>query len=309
MLERRPLSSRAIIGAAYRRDLIPSHLHGQTQHKTLGARISEDILALREQSLFFRAAPGRYFLRAFLADSTIPEEHRQPVATRRRIRDLIQGPALAVDSRELEKVASTDGTILPETILDLLRKEKYFYDDPKNRQTASVFLWSFVSVLKQNRVLSYRAGRYREARDTFLQRRCIGFSTLVQRERRTLFTLDDFGIVESGVFATRLDLDIPEVSASNEATRVVAALESFIWIAQDGSPGDLLAVVSFNCPRWFEPERRRLAINDLGWLDIGTPVNNIEDFDPWSRSVLAKRFWKSDTSGYGNQIAKASRSA
>jgi hypothetical protein len=121
-LERRPLSSRAMIGAAYRRDLVPPHLHGQTQHKTLGARISEDILALRERSLFFRAAPGRYFLRSFLTDTSIPEEHRQPVATRRRVRDLIRGPALAVDSRELEKVASADAAISPEVVLGLLRQ-------------------------------------------------------------------------------------------------------------------------------------------------------------------------------------------
>lgn len=298
-----------MIGAAYRRDLVPAHLHGQTQHKTLGARISEDILALRERSLFFRAAPGRYFLRSFLTDTSIPEEHRQPVATRRRVRDLIRGPALAVDSRELEKVASSDAAISPEVVLGLLQTNKYIYDDPKNRQPTSVFLWSFVSVMKKAQILTYRTGRYRETRDTFLKRRCIGFSTLVYREQRTLFSLNDFGIVESGTAATRLDLDIPEISESNQPTRLASALGRFIWVAQDGGPGDLLAVVKFPCPRWFEPERRRLAINDLSWLDTRTPVNDFDDFDPWSRSVLIQHFWNPETSGHGDEVTKAARSA
>jgi HB1, ASXL, restriction endonuclease HTH domain len=71
-IERRPLSARAILAAAYRHGLVPMHLHGNTQHKTLGARISEDIITLHDDSLFFRTAPGRFFLREFLTDVTDP---------------------------------------------------------------------------------------------------------------------------------------------------------------------------------------------------------------------------------------------
>ncbi len=63
-LERRPMSARAMLVAAYRHNIVPSHLFGRTQHKTLGARLSKDILERREKSAFFRTAPGRFFLRA-----------------------------------------------------------------------------------------------------------------------------------------------------------------------------------------------------------------------------------------------------
>src|SRR3954451_24786115 len=96
--ERRPLSPRAILAAACRSGLVPPHLFGKTQHKTLQARVSEDIIARREHSPFFRTAPGRFFLREFLADTSISEEFRRPVPTRRRIRELIRGPALAIKS-------------------------------------------------------------------------------------------------------------------------------------------------------------------------------------------------------------------
>ena len=285
-IERRPLSPRAILAAAYRHGLVPMHLHGNTQHKTLGARISEDIIALRDDSLFFRTAPGRFFLREFLTDITIPEEHRQPVATRRRIRELMRGPALAVDLQDLERIATTGTAIPPELVFNLLRSDRYRYDDPKNRKESSVFLWSFVSVRRDCEVLTYRLGRYRDDRDTFMARRSVGFSTLVHRDERTLFNINDFGIVDSGVHATKVDLDVPEVHSTGHGDRGAATLVHFIWVFQNTGQSDLLAVINFECPKWFEPERRRLALNDLSWLDIRTPVNNVDDFDPWSRSVL-----------------------
>jgi hypothetical protein len=58
-----------------------------TRHSAPGsARISS-------RSATNRTAPGRFFLREFLTDVMIPEEHRQPVATRRRFRELMRGPA------------------------------------------------------------------------------------------------------------------------------------------------------------------------------------------------------------------------
>jgi hypothetical protein len=243
-----------------------------------------NIIALRDDSLFFRTAPGRFFLREFLTDITIPEAHRQPVATRRRIHELMRGPALAVDLHDLERIATTGAAIPPEIVFNLLRSDRYRYDDPKNRKEGSVFLWAFVSVRRDCEILSYRLGRYRDDRDTFIARRSVGFSTLVHRDERTLFNLNDFGIVDSGVHATKMDLDVPEVHSTGQGDRVAASY--FIWVFQSTGQSDLLAVINFECPKWFEPERQRLAPNELSWLDIRTPVNNADDFDPWSRSVL-----------------------
>ncbi|MGK9168362.1 winged helix-turn-helix domain-containing protein [Inquilinus limosus] len=284
--ERRPLSSRAILAAAYRHGCVPAHLYGKTQHKTLGARLSEDIIAHREESLFFRTMPGRFFLREFLDDNTIPEEFRQPIAVRRRVRELLRGPALALSVDDLAGIATSDSPISPERVLRLLHKNRYRYDDPKDQRPDSVFLWSFVAVRRDCEVLTYRLGRYRDDRDTFMSRRSVGFSTLVSREQSTLFNIEDLGIVESGVNAAKMDLDVPVVRHSSEATQSQASLTNFIWVEHERGQSDLLAVISFRCPDWFHPERRRLSLNDVSWLDMKTPVNNIDDFDPWSRCVL-----------------------
>jgi hypothetical protein len=101
--------------------------------------------------------------------------------------------------------------------------------------------------------LSYRL-RYRDDRDTFIARRSVGFSTLVHRDERTLFNLNDFGIVDSGVHATKMDLDVPEVHSTGQGDRVAASLVHFIWVFQSTGQSDLLAVINFECPKWFEPE-------------------------------------------------------
>ncbi|HEV2630235.1 MAG TPA: winged helix-turn-helix domain-containing protein [Pseudolabrys sp.] len=285
--ERRPLSPKAILETAYRRSLVPTHLHGKTQHKTLQARISEDIVERREHSLFFRTEPGRFFLRKFLTDRSVPTEFRSEFPARRRVRELVRGPALALEYDLLKEIAEQDTPIDPQTIFAALASDKYQYDDPRNKSEKLVFVRSFVCVYRGCDLLSYRLGRYRDDRDTFMSHRSIGFSTFVNIDDQTLFNLGTLGIVEAGVSATKIDLDIPESPVDEQLN---ARLSYFIWAAKGSSSSDLLAVIDFECPGWFEPLRRRLALNDLGWLDASKPVNDVSDFDPWSRLVLLAHY-------------------
>lgn len=285
--ERRPLSPRTILTAAYQRGLVPQHLYGKTQHKTLQARISEDIIGRRENSLFFRTEPGKFFLRRFLADQSVPEEFRTVFPTRRRIRELVRGPALAVEHQHLSQIAARDVPIGWKKVLGLLNANCFRYGDPRKKDEGLVFIRSFVCVFRSHEVLSYRAGRYREDRDSFLLRRSIGFSTFVHLDDRTLFNFRDFGIIESGIRAAQIDLDIP---SPVPAEPLKGKLGYFIWPSEVDGPSELLAVIDFECPDWFEPTRRRLALNDLAWLDASKPVNDIDDFDPWSKLVLLARF-------------------
>jgi hypothetical protein len=93
---KRPMSPKGIVDAAYRAKIVPSHLFGKTQHKTLQARLSEDILRHRNSSKFYRTEPGMFFLSALISDSDIPEKFKQPFAARRRTRDLMREPVLAL---------------------------------------------------------------------------------------------------------------------------------------------------------------------------------------------------------------------
>lgn len=61
---------------SYATEMVPWHLHGATQHKTLHARLSEDISQNLEASRFYRTGPGRFFLRALQDDPDTPEALR-----------------------------------------------------------------------------------------------------------------------------------------------------------------------------------------------------------------------------------------
>ncbi len=263
---------------------MPSSLYGMTQHKTLGARISEDIISLRESSRFFRTGPGRYFLREFLDDMSLPDEYRQPRSTRRRIRELVRGPALAIQGDVLHRARSDEFLIKTVKVLGLLKKSSYAYLDPKKPSDA-VFVRSFVCVCRGSKILSYRLGRYRDDRDTFIHKRSIGFSTLVHIDEHTLFNVADKGIVEAGVRAVTVDLDIPPSHPNAMKSVEDAMLLRFLWVEHAKGNGDLLAVIGYKCPAWFEPIKRRLALNSLEWIDANG-INNVDDFDPWSRKVI-----------------------
>ncbi len=247
--------------------------------------MSEDIVARNDHSPFFRTAPGQFFLRDFLADRSLPEEFRKPFPARRRFRDLRRGPALAIDKAALSSIAAQNTPIRPDSVYAILAGSHARYDDPKYPRKDSVFLWSFVCVNRDSAVLSYRLGRYREDRDNFRSRRSIGFSTLVDFDEHTLFNIEDYEILDAGVRATEVDLDIPKIPKD-----AVASICYFIWHRATDDSDSLLAVVDYDCPDWFEPVKRRLALNDLCWLDWDRRVNDIDDFDPWSRLVLLTHY-------------------
>jgi hypothetical protein len=285
---RRPLTPHEILDQAYAENMVPSHLYGRTQHKTLGARLSEDILIRRERSAFFRTNPGQFFLRRFLTDVGIPEKYRTPIVARRRERELQRGTTLCLDAADLPAMANSDFEFSVKLILNLIRSNRFHYLDGLERGIADVIVWSFVVIARKSNVLTYRIGRYRDGRDSFLRRRSIGFFRPVRDYDRTLFDLKDHGIVSSGVRAASIDLDLPQDAMGDEEYRRRSELSCFLYHRSKSKTADLLALIRFECPDWFEPTKRRLAINDLQWLDLKTPVNYIDDFDPWSQLAIVK---------------------
>jgi hypothetical protein len=281
------MTPREILRRAYVNDIVPVHLHGRTQHKTLGARLSEDILLRRERSTFFRTIPGRFFLREFLFDKSIPEKHRTPIVSRRRERDLHKGAMLCTRLSDLA-VSKPQSTIPIKRMMKALRQNRfrYVYANDRDRYLDAL-IWSFVIVGRSTNVLSYRIGRYRDGRDAFFQKRSIGFFRPVRDSDWSLFDQYDHGIVSSGIRVACLDLDLPYNAMQDKELRERSRLECFLVHNGLWAAPDILAIVRFECPDWFEPTKRRLAINDLCWLDLQTPVNDINDFDPWSQLALA----------------------
>ena len=162
---RRPMSARAILDVAYKAGVVPTHLYGKTQKKTLQARLSEDILRRREASAFYRTEPGQFFLVEFLSDPDIPSEWKAKFPARRRTRDLKRDNTLAIkksflknwpkphaDFQDFFMAATTDNALT------------YLHPDEMSKR-GYCSTWTFSLVCRKDSVLAYRIGRYRDDRE------------------------------------------------------------------------------------------------------------------------------------------------
>ncbi|MCE8556668.1 winged helix-turn-helix domain-containing protein [Ruegeria pomeroyi] len=285
---RRPMGSHAILREAYLLDLMPPHLHGETQHKTLQARLSEDILHAKERSRFVRTEPGKFFLRSLLADETIPAEFRKTIKARRRKRELTPDPVLCIAKESLHKLAVQNSQDYWSVLEEMRQSGELSYFEIKNRPTGHVPVWCFAMLMREEFVLSYRVGRYRAQNEDLTSKRTVGFASLVTEDQQTLFNHHDFGIIEAGITALAIDLDFPMGVEALEAETSETA--SVVEISTNGGIEAVLLVIETGCPSWFEPTTRRLSMNDMKWIPFRVPPNHLEDFDPWTQAVVRNRF-------------------
>jgi HB1, ASXL, restriction endonuclease HTH domain len=275
---RRPMSARAIMDAAHRGGIVPSYLYGKTQHKTLHARLSEDILHNKLESRFFRTNPGLFFLSEMRSDPTIPEEFKDPFHARRRTRDLDKPAALALD-RDFLAAQSLAELSWQDLFRAADRAGALKHIDPKIVDERLVLVWAFSIVRRRDEILSYRIGKYRDTRDAFANRKSIGFAEMVGFEDYTLFS-DDMGVAECGLNAVLSDLGLSKSAFPNGTLKpsvsfAVAAIRSVV-------DSVALFVMEWECPEWFEPTARRLSLNEVRWIDATHKPNDIEAFEPWS---------------------------
>jgi HB1, ASXL, restriction endonuclease HTH domain len=283
-VSRRPMTAKGILEAAYKARIVPSYLYGKTQEKTLQARLSEDIL-YNQRSLFFRTQPGYFFLAELISDPTIPDKFKERFPARRRTRDLHREPSLAIDAAFVKNCGSK---LLNDWTAFLRNAEAcnaVHYRQFRDEMSGSLVVWTFSMVRRHSEVLSYRLGRYRDDRDTFLNKRTIGFPGVVSFFDRTLFSDGDYGAKENSLAVILSDLDIS--AATIHGLEIDSPKHKFtLPIEQDSKRSVLLLVMDWTCPEWFEPTTRRLSLNDPQWIDLRIMPNNLEDFEPWTLAIL-----------------------
>lgn len=280
---RRPMSASGILEAAYAAGIVPKHLHGRTQVKTLQARLSEDVL-YSTHSAFYRTEPGYFFLNELVADPDIPAKFKEKFEARRRIRDLHVAPFLGID----EAFVSSYGADLMHDWMGFVRTAErcnaLHYLPSKKETNGALIVWTFSVVRRGSEVLSYRTGRYRNDRDTFMDKRTIGFLGVLSYFDFTLFSDGDYGARENALNAIKWDLDISSI-AIHGGSLPDPKLLGAVKVHQDDNRDVLLIVMDWTCPTWFEPTTRRLSLNDPCWLDL-KKHNDIDDFEPWTKAAL-----------------------
>lgn len=273
-----------ILDAAYGAAIVPKHLFGRTQVKTLQARLSEDVLR-SPHSAFFRTEPGYFFLNELVTDPSIPDRYKEKFEARRRTRDLHVAPFLAID-RDYFTACGYD---LRHDWHQFLRTAEtcnaIHYLQNKKDNEAALVVWTFSIVRRGTEVLSYRTGRYRSDVESFANKRTIGFPGVVSFFDCTLFSNGDYGAKENAMGAIVADLDISAVAIHGERLPEPEH-RCTLRVQRDDGQDVLLVVMEWACPTWFEPTTRRLSLNDPRWLDLRTH-NHFDDFEPWTKAAMA----------------------
>ncbi|SMC47541.1 HTH domain-containing protein [Primorskyibacter flagellatus] len=296
---RRPMGAKAILDVAYKAGVVPNHLYGKTQQKTLQARLSEEILHHRETSPFYRTEPGQFFLTEFLDADDIPEEWKKPFPARRRTRDLTRDNTLAVKEAFLARWRRSRGDA--NAFFQAAEAEDAIaYMHPKDlKGRGYCSTWTFAMVVKDDMTLAYRVGRYRDDRDHFAKRRSIGFPGPLTVEDVTLFSRDHLGAEDSAAEVLMQDLDLSYTSFHGPGKRR-PEIERVMVVEADKAL-DVVIVLKWNCPKWFEPTTRRMSLNEPHWLSTSIPHNDLDDFEPWSSMILAEWAAEAERETVGDQ--------
>lgn len=276
LFEKRPLSSKEIIGLAFSLDIMPKHLFGKTLHKTLQARLSEDILKNKQESKFLRVARGKFYLRSLNAEQF--EEAYEEIVARRRILDLRYKQVLSFILLD----DFCDGLIDQEVIEKSIANSAV-YANIKDVSHNFTIMWAAAVLRKNNMVLSYRRGSFREDRDDFLNQRSVALFSPVVRRDADLFNSHLGGLLNSINELVCLDLDLsPSSHWRDESSIDLVGIQ--LQRSRNGA-STALGLVEISVPDWFDVPRQRLSINDVRWIDPGT-INDMDGYDPWSRSII-----------------------
>ena len=276
------MSAREIIQRAYVMNLVPRHLHGKTQHKTLTARISEDILKNRDNSIFFRPYPGRYFLSKFLNDRSLPEEYRRPIIARRRSRQLNREYSAYLPADY--KVSVDEWNCLSAAEFGrIVRRNDIAYDRGGRPADHGMPIWHFSYVRREREILTYRRGRFLDGRENIAIGQTVGFSAPLTHNDRTLFEQNYHGVLGAAVSAVAIDLNLEHSIAFQELEDRSKFRGGFIadWLGRRA----LVLVCHIQIPKDFAVETSRLAIKDLTWVGLDEFRRRLYDYDRWSQSA------------------------
>lgn len=285
---RRPLSPREILAHAYVEGVVPSHLHGKTQEKTLQARLSEDISRLREESQFFRTNRARFFLREFLSDRDIPPVYKTEFLARPRRKDLRNERILAFDTVLHQEYLPA---ILTKLDLDrIFAREHYRYTTWAEiaEIPGATPVYSFVVFHTQNELLTHFVGQFNEENHPSKGFRSIGFGSVVRAQDSDLLYDAYHGIVGSGINELVYSLGLSRELAREARYEGKVHLNSAFSCADDRIGPHVRAVMSYRCPDNFLVSKASLSLNRLTWVRPEEPID-ISEFDEVSQALWQSR--------------------
>lgn len=280
----RPLHPKEMLQVASESGMIPPHLTGKTQYKTLAARLSTEIRTNDSKSPFIRTAANRFFLRELMS----PEQREYQAPKRQKT--LHNESVLTVSDEFLKKLSVTGLYPNVRQLLEMISHEnhlRYIVRRSAEKRFDIKQVISYALVFRNGKVLTYRRGAFTNAADELQGKRSIGFGGHVTAEDLNLFDSAGLGIIENA----RRELSEELVFSKHERTNLDSG-SSFSFLCGINSYETIearkhiaISLVYF-CTSEFVPLKNEMSVNDLRWTSLSEPENNLDDFEPWSQDIL-----------------------
>jgi hypothetical protein len=269
--------------------IVPPHLHGRTQHKTLQARLAEDILIRRQRSQFVRTQPGRFLLRSLLTDPNVPEEYKSEFPAPRRAEQLQN--FLVLCWRNLRPPESDTFVLLEgkqeEAFLASLRLEYRLLSEVSDRSDFSFF--KTVTVIVRDRFFLMSRSYSRSGND-LSGPKSAGLFAYVTVDDRNLFSSDPYGFAE----AAKRSL-AEQAHMTDDLLRDLDKRRLRHVGLVNGGPASCTATVVFVyvCHPKFDPVERHPYSRNFFWQDVDQRLNRSDDFDQCSELLINSGFLRS----------------
>lgn len=282
---RRPLHPKEILDVASEQGIVPEHLYGKTQYKTLAARLSTEIRERASKSPFYRTAANRFFLRDLAS-----EKYAEYTAPRRE--KTLHNEHVLTLPEEFLKREEANGLLLGiDAVIENADKQeafRYVVRKDAERRFDIKQIISYAIIFQNGKILTYRRGVFNTAADELQGMRSIGFGGHVSDQDLNLFDSSGYGIVENARRELREELlfDQNEIEHLErpESFQVLCGINTY---ETTEARKHLAVVIVYFCSRGFVPQKNELSINDLRWTDLSEPENNLDSFEPWSRTILS----------------------
>ncbi|MFT8245552.1 winged helix-turn-helix domain-containing protein [Roseomonas sp. BN140053] len=282
---RQPLSARQILKSAYQLQIVPRDLYGRTQHKTLQARLSSDILELRFKSEFCRTGPGRFFLRELLANYAAPTGSQREYIAPLRAAQLGRFDVLAFPRTDIASLVLRDAARF--SVAALMTVPRHYTRMEAVRRKGQLLPFRFLIVLVNDGRVALN--QKSSAADGDLRKEgVLGVEGVVRRDDHSLFSVDEIGLSDAAVRTLIQYLGLPrtllaELEKASRWSTPIVLYETNEAQASD----DLITLLCFRCSGI--PEIIA-AIDELAsseWLDLPVRANDLSRFGRWSARLIS----------------------
>jgi predicted NUDIX family phosphoesterase len=285
----KPLTPQEMLDIAQRDGFLPEHLFGATMYKTLSARLAEHIRAESERSRFFRTAPATFFLHSLAERPGTPDEYRRVHIGNLRSKSIRQENVLVAPRRELEDRIYGEYIHYDEASFeDMYRTICSFVDRRRAEEDDSIKQFvTFTLVIHDMKLLIYRRGKFTTASDRLRGQLSVGFGGHVNDSDFNLFNRGGDAFRSNAARELREELFLDEVY--NEQHEAMDRAEVLGYVNVDDSPDaehHIAVLILFEHKSSALPKKGELSINQLSWLDLSSPLNDLSDFDLWSEMIL-----------------------